>query len=199
MTKSSCTPDPDRGPAPEAIGDVIPGEPPVPISTWYVPPARGGDTLSLPMAKRLVANYTYLHDEIIDRTVGSQLARAAMSTRRRSSAPAPADTGGEAGTAALVVSGWPAGATSAEVFMAECAVRLKVGGYIAVVHTSDEVTLNQRLIEAARASDLTYLQHIVAAHDLPGPCGAPAGQDRHVRVHTDILIFSRPGRRPTDA
>jgi hypothetical protein len=72
--------------------------------------------------------------------------------------------------------------------LADCAQRLMVGGCVAVVLHAAELTVNQVLIAAARAAGLTYLQHVVAAHDLTAPRGYLDG-GTHQRVHTDVLIF----------
>ena len=50
--------EPVRIPAPDAVGDVVPGEPPVPITVWHVPAPHEGDTMSVTLADRLVRNFT---------------------------------------------------------------------------------------------------------------------------------------------
>jgi hypothetical protein len=182
-------------PAPEAVGDIVAGEPPVPITVWYVPAASAGETMPDPLAERLVANYTHQRKLIIDLTVGEQLARAVTTARRRHVRHRPADLASGKGRAALIVSGWPVGQAGADDLLADCAARLVVGGSVAVVVRTGDFTVNQLLIAAARAAGLTYLQHIVAAHDLSGRRGQLGDGGTHLRVHTDVLIFHRSAQR----
>ncbi len=183
--------EPIRMPAPEAVGDIVAGEPPVPISVWYVPAARASETMSVPLAERLVANYTHPRTMVIDLTEGEQLARAVTTARRRHVRHRPADLACGRGRAALIVSGWPVGQATADGLLADCAARLVVGGCVAVVIRTGDFTVNQILIAAARAAGMTYLQHIVAAHDLRGRRGQLGDGGTHLRVHTDLLIFHR--------
>jgi hypothetical protein len=183
--------EPIRPPAPDAIGDIVDGEPPVPITVWHVPAARAADTMSSPLAQRLVANFAHPRDLIIDVTRGSQLAQAASAARRRHRRHQAADLASGKAQAVLLVSGWPAGDVPVEDFLASCAAQLAVGGCAAVVLTDGEVAFNQSLIAAARAAGLTYLQHIVAAHDLSDRHGQ-LDDGTHIRVHSDVLIFSAP-------
>jgi len=180
-----------RTPAPEAVGDIVAGEPPVPISVWYVPAARTGETMSFPLAERLVANYTHPRKLVLDLTTGEQLARAVTAARCRHMRHRPADLASGKGRAALIVSGWPVGQAGADDLLADCASRLVVGGCVAVVVRTGDFTVNQVLIAAARAAGLAYLQHIVAAHDLSGRRGQLGDGSTHLRVHTDVLIFHR--------
>jgi hypothetical protein len=89
-----------------------------------------------------------------------------------------------------------------------CARRLAVHGCLAVV-TADPYTyrLLGELVTAGHAAGLTYLQHIVVVHVLATPPNAPEdsaevadptlirlpGRARHARVHSDVVIFRRPG------
>jgi len=182
--------EPIRPSAPDAIGDIVDGEPPVPITVWHVPAARAADTMSAPLAQRLVANFTHPRDLIIDITHGSQLAQAASAARRRHRRHQPADLASGKAQAALLVSGWPAGEVTAEDYLASCAAQLAVGGCVAVVLTDGEVSFSQSLIAAARTAGLTYLQHIVAAHDLSDRHGQLDDDGTHIRVHSDVLVFS---------
>ncbi len=182
-------------PAPEALGDIVPGELPVPITVWYVPAARAGETMSVPLAERLVANYTHPRRMVIDLTEGEQLARAVSTARRRHARHRPNDLATGKGRAALVVAGWPVARATADDLLADCAARLAVGGCVAVVVRTGDFTVNQLLIAAARAAGLTYLQHIVAAHDLSGRRGQLGDGGTHLRVHTDVLIFFRSAQR----
>lgn len=176
-------------PAPDAVGDVVPGEPPVPITVWHVPAPQPGDTLSITLAERLVANFTHGHRLVVDLTSGEQLGRAVRAGRRRHARLAPEDLAGDVRRAALVVTGWPLAGTAPEPFLVDCAQRVMAGGCVALVLRAAELTVNQVLIAAARAAGLTYLQHIVAAHDLTAPRGALGGGP-HLSAHSDVLVFA---------
>lgn len=181
-----------RMPAPDAVGDVVPGEPPVPITVWHVPAPRAGETMSIALAERLVANFTRGSRLVVDLTSGEQVARAARAARRRHARHTPEDLAADHRRAALVVSGWPLGRTEPGPLLADCAARLMVGGCVAVVLRAAGLTVNQTLIAAARAAGLTYLQHVVAAHDLTGRRGRLRDDGTHFRVHSDVLIFASP-------
>jgi hypothetical protein len=154
------------------------------------PPAA---TLSLPLAQRLIANYTHRHDLILDLTAGAQLARAAMSAHRRTHQLHTENLdAGEDGRepAALAVAAWPADEQPPH-WLAACAARLAPGGCLVLVLATGEVTIHPRLVTAARAAGLTYLQHIIAAHLRTG--GTRLTIDgRHLRVHSDIVVLARP-------
>jgi hypothetical protein len=180
--------EPIRHPAPEAVGDIIPGEPPVPITVWQAPAPQAGDTMSVTLADRLVRNFTRRRWLVLDLTSGEQLARAARAAQRHHARHTPDDLTAGIRRAALIVTGWPLGDTEPVPFLADCAQRVMVGGCVAVVLQAAELTVNQVFIAAARAAGLTYLQHIVAAHDLAAPRGRLDG-GTHLPVHSDVLIF----------
>ena len=183
--------EPTRRPAPPAVGDIVPGEPPVPITVWHVAAAPASETMSRLLAERLVANFTHGRGLILDLTTGDQVARAARAARRRYARHTADDLATDPRRAELIVAGWPLGSTTADPFLVDCAARLMVGGCVAVVLGAVELTVNQVLIAAARAAGLTYLQHIVAAHDLTERRGQLA-KGTHLSVHTDVLIFASP-------
>jgi hypothetical protein len=183
--------EPIRMPAPQAVGDIVAGEPPVPITVWHVPAARAGETMSITLAERLVMNFTLGRRLVIDLTDGEQLSRAANAARRRYARHQPDDPTAGDGRAALIVSGWPVTHVDATNLLAGCAARLMVGGCVAAVLGAGELTVNQLLIAAARTAGLTYLQHIVAAHELTERRGQLGDDGNHLRVHSDVLIFSR--------
>lgn len=185
-----------RIPAPDAVGDVVPGDPPVPITVWHVPAPHAGDTMSITLADRLVRNFTREHRLILDLTSGEQVARAARTARRRHARHTPHDLATDIPRAALVVAGWPLGRTEAVPFLADCAARVMVGGCVAVVLRAAELTVNQVLISAAHGAGLTYLQHIVAAHDLTEPRGQLGDGGTHLSVHSDVLVFNRSQQAP---
>lgn len=181
-------------PAPEPIGDVVPSQPLVPITVWQVPAPPPGATLSLPLAQRLVANYTHRHDLVLDLTTGPQLARAAMSTHRRTDRrdPDDLDTGNEGRElAALAVAACPAD-EQPPTWLSVCAGRLAPGGCLVLVLATGEVSIHPRLVTAARTAGLSYLQHIIAAHQLRTGGTRLTMDGRHLRVHSDIVVLARP-------
>ncbi|MBX7267563.1 hypothetical protein KIF24_17005 [Micromonospora sp. Llam7] len=182
--------EPIRIPAPDAVGDIVAGEPPVPITVWHVPAPHPGDTMSITLADRLVRNFTHGRRLVLDLTSGEQLARAARAARRRHARHTPQDLSGDIRRASLVVAGWPLERTEPVPFLADCAQRVMAGGCVAMVLGAAELTVNQVLIAAARAAGLTYLQHIVAAHDLTGQRGQLGDGGTHLSVHSDVLVFS---------
>jgi hypothetical protein len=112
----------------------------------------------------------------------------------------------EAGQAALAITGRGAGG----VLYAACERVLRPGGVLAVITASTPRPGGLRddpgeVIAAARAAGLVYAQHIVALHAAitggqltPGPpdarpdeaAGPPAV---HACVHSDLLVFTKPG------
>ena len=182
--------EPTRMPAPAAIGDIVAGDPPVPITVWYVPAARAGETMSVALAERLVVNFTHVRRLIIDLTVGDQIARAASTARRRYAQYIAQDLGTDLRRGELIVAGWPQQHAEPEPFLADCAAQVMAGGCVAIVLGAGELTVNQILIGAARAAGLTYLQHIVAAHELSDRRGQLRADGTHLPVHSDVLIFS---------
>jgi hypothetical protein len=167
----------------------VPGEPPVPITVWHVDRARASETMSRTLAERLVANFTHGRGLILDLTTGDQITRAARTARRRYARHTADDLATDPRRAELIVAGWPLGSTTADSLFVDCAARLMAGGCVAVVLGAVELTVNQLLIAAARAAGLTYLQHIVAAHDLTERRGQLA-EGTHLPVHNDVLIFT---------
>jgi hypothetical protein len=182
--------EPTRSPAPPAVGDIVPGEPPVPITVWHVPAARAGETMSITLAERLVSNFTHGRRLVLDVTDGEQLSRAVRAARRGYARRNADDLSIDPRRAELIVAGWPLGSVDADPFFVDCAARLMVGGCVAVVLGAVDLTVNQLLIAAARAAGLTYLQHIVAAHDLTERPGQLTEGGVHLSVHSDVLIFA---------
>jgi hypothetical protein len=93
---------------------------------------------------------------------------------------------------------------------------LRPGGVLAVITASTPRPAGLRddpgeVIAAARAAGLIYAQHIVAVHAAitggqlaPGPPGAARPDEAdgppavHARVHSDLLVFTKPGKEPCD-
>jgi hypothetical protein len=173
--------------APVPVGDVVPGDPPVPITVWPVPAPQGGETMSNAMGVRLVHNLTHPSDLVIDLARGPQLARAVIAARRRShlQQARPVGWGWEAAT--LIVTGWAADdATSPVEFFTRCRAALVPGGCVAVLLPHGDVIAPVDLVVAAKQAGLAYLQHIVATERPPRP-----GQRTQLDIHTDVLILTR--------
>ncbi|WP_229716398.1 hypothetical protein [Mangrovihabitans endophyticus] len=173
-------------PAPIPTGDVVSGDPPVPITVWPVPAPNRGETMSNAMGVRLVHNLTHPSDLVVDLTAGPQLARAVIAARRRSHLPVR-PSGPAWRDATLIVTGWPPDPpTTPAVLLDRCRAGLLPGGCVAVLLPHGEVILPVDVIVAARTAGLAYLQHIVAADRPPLP-----GRHLHLDIHTDVLILTR--------
>lgn len=177
--------DPRRAPIP--VGDVVPGDPPVPITVWPVPAPKDGETMSNAMGVRLVHNLTHPCDLVVDLTVGPQLASAVIATGRRTHLHAPRQARWGRKAATLIVTGWPLDDTTSPVdFLARCRASLTPGGCVAVLLTHSDVTLPVDVVIAANRAGLAYLQHVVAADRPPRH-----GQQAQLDIHTDVLILTR--------
>jgi hypothetical protein len=103
----------------------------------------------------------------------------------------------------LVITGWPDQPDAGPAHVAGCAGGLQPGGCVAVVlpTTRTPEQLGQ-VVAAGRAAGLTYLQHIVVAHQLTPYAPTAHGRRRahpgvewggsRPRVHTDVLILRAP-------
>ncbi|HET6478469.1 MAG TPA: hypothetical protein VFG35_00300 [Actinoplanes sp.] len=173
--------------APVPVGDVVSGDPPVPITVWPVPAPIRGETMSNAMGVRLVHNLTHPSDLITDLTAGPQLARAIIAARRRSHLQYTRPLGWEWHTATLVVTGWPTDDPAEPGgFFDRCRTSLVPGGCVAVLLPHGDVVLPVDVITAAKKAGLAYLQHIVAADRQPR-----RGQQTQLDIHTDVLILTR--------
>jgi hypothetical protein len=176
---------PPGGPLPDPAGDVVPGDPPVPITVWHLPRPRPGQLASADMLRRLVGNYTRPGGLAVDLTAAATL-------------PAPGHP------VALVITGCPDTPDAVPAHLVRCAASLHPGGCVAVVlpatRTPDQLG---RVVVAGRAGGLTYLQHIVVAHQLTPHAtsadGRPWAHPRlaawgrpRLRVHTDLIILRLP-------
>ncbi|MEU8236416.1 hypothetical protein AB0C12_43065 [Actinoplanes sp. NPDC048967] len=179
--------DRNRHQAPDPVGDVVPGDPPVPITVWPVPAPKQGETMSNAMGIRIVHNLTHPTDLIIDLTTGPQLARAIIAAGRRSHLQDPRPFGWGWQEVTLIVTGWPADEPAAVgEFFVRCGSSLVPGGCMAVLLPHGDVVLPVDVIVAARKAGLAYLQHIVAAGRTPR-----RGEQTHLDIHTDVLIVTR--------
>ncbi|WP_231640131.1 hypothetical protein [Micromonospora sp. NRRL B-16802] len=172
--------------APVPVGDVVPGDPPVPITVWPVAAPHEGESMSNAMGMRLVHNLTHPSDLIIDLAEGPQLACAIIAARRRSHLHAARPVGWGRESAALIVTGWPLADASPVEFFLRCRAHLVPGGCVAVVLAHGDVALPVDVVIAAKRAGLAYLQHIVAADRLPR-----RGEQEQLAIHTDVLIMIR--------
>ncbi|HEY5357519.1 MAG TPA: hypothetical protein VIJ82_07475 [Streptosporangiaceae bacterium] len=121
----------------------------------------------------------------------------------------------EAGHAALAIAG-RGGPGAGGVLYAACERVLRPGGVLAVITASTPRPAGLRddpgeVIAAARAAGLIYAQHIVALHAaitdgqlLPRPQDASPDETAgppavHARVHSDLLVFTKPGTPASSA
>jgi hypothetical protein len=201
-----------------ASGDVIAGDPPVPITVWR--PVAPGDSdmigdapsagLTDWLARRLVATYSRPGRTVVDFDNDPPLRHAATAGGRTY---LPLSTSGDLADldtttpVDLITLRWPrpVATTTGGVTDLFRACRLVLGqqGHTAVIvqppqelpyaeHTHD-------LVPAARASGMGYLQHIIAVLTpivgdqlVPPDSGATARTGPpvlHTRVHLDMLIF----------
>jgi hypothetical protein len=72
-----------------SIPDTVPGDPPVPITAWYLPKPRAGTKVPVTLVRRLMANYTQPGTPVVNLSGGHRLARLGTST------------------ASLVITDWP--------------------------------------------------------------------------------------------
>jgi hypothetical protein len=219
-------PDPAR---PAADADLVPGDPPVPITVWRTPApgGAGGGLLSQPLATRLIAGYTRRGDTVVDATgptgptaltgpsTGDPVLAGAATAAGRAHRAIPRRGRSEhVEEGALVVCGWPlprAGLVDPVIALGGLRRRLRPGGALAVIVSATAPGAGPAevgpLVRAAAAAGLCYLQHIVAVHAatdgediVPAPTQAELAAARarvggaaHLRAHTDVLVFTRPG------
>jgi len=174
---SPATPPP---PAPEPIGDVVPGDPPVPITVWHLPKPRAGTVLPRGVLRRLIANYTPPGAVVTNLASGQHLPPAGHRP------------------AALIITEWPLPKISIQTHLRACVAGLDDKGCLAVIVTTSQIPDQLGLlVGAARTAGLRYLQHIVIAHHLTPRHRAENGSrrsERHLRVNTDVLVFLSAGR-----
>jgi len=99
---------------------------------------------------------------------------------------------------------------------AACQRVLRPGGVLAVIAASTPCHGRRRdhpgeAITLARAAGLVYAQHIVALHaairdsqlapgeDVASPDDAAGTGAAHVRIHSDFLVFTKPGTPASSA
>ncbi|MET8912482.1 hypothetical protein [Micromonospora sp. NPDC004551] len=179
--------DTNRHSAPLPVGDVVPGDPPVPITVWPVPAPKPGETMSNAMGVRLVHNLTHPSDLIIDLAEGPQMACAIIAADRRSHPQAARQGGWGREAATLIITGWPVDDTASPVeFFVRCHASLVPGGCVAVLLPHADLIAPVDVVVAAKRAGLAYLQHIVAADRPPR-----RNQHAQLDIHTDVLILTR--------
>ncbi|MCI0687024.1 MAG: hypothetical protein L0Y54_07290, partial [Sporichthyaceae bacterium] len=186
MPEPDRSPDSQRAPTPDpySVGrtdvDVVPGDPPVPITVWRVAQSPSDDAdpaetgLSYRLACRLLAHYSLRDQTVADLDDDPRIRAAAQRLGRRYLGAAELATGtAPAGEVSLVMLRWPrphrASPTVADLF-AGCR-GLRVGDGCASVAVPAVPTgppapryLDHAriLVPAARSAGLGYLQHIIA-------------------------------------
>jgi hypothetical protein len=187
--------------------DVVPGIPPVPITVWRTPSDEPGPHLGPRLAARLLAAYTHTGEAVYDTTGDPILRQVATNTGRHYHAGGTGRSRSQVQLVALAVTRWP---TDPDRDLDPVLVygglrrRLRPGGILAVVLGDSNPPADAAgLVDVATAAGLSYLQHIVAVHavatgdQLTPPdhaTAAPApGGAAHLKVHRDLMIFSRPG------
>jgi hypothetical protein len=141
--------------------------------------------MSAALGYRLVQNLTYPRDLVVDLTIGPQLARAVISSHRRSQLPRGRLSGRE--PAALIVAGWPSMRPHLAELTERAVHRLRPGGCLAVVHRHGDPSIQPQIIAAGRAAGLAYLQHIVASTE-------PVGGAEPLPIHSDVILLTRSRR-----
>jgi hypothetical protein len=172
--------------APVPVGDIVPGDPPVPITVWPEAAPKPGETMSSGLAVRLIYNLTHPGNLIIDLTDGPQLAQAIIGAKRRSHLLSAKTVGWGKEKASLIVTGWPARRVLAQEFFGLCRAKLLPGGCVAVLLAHGDPAMPADIVAAAKATGLAYLQHIVAPTD-----AVVRNAPGHLDIHTDVLIMTR--------
>lgn len=191
---------------------------PVPAGSQDGPPCGGSVTRAA--AAQIIESFTR-HGDLVA-VIGElpAVAEAAAAVGRAVLSLVPGDLGGYPapvpgnGQAALAVTGYcgPGCCASARygddgggLLYAACERLLRPGGVLAVLIAGPGADAHSRLagsaVAAARAASLSYAQHIALVHAVidgdrldPGPApAARAGVPGDIRVHSDLLVFTKPG------
>ncbi len=193
----------------------------MPVTVWAGLPAATGPRpcavqVSPPAATQIIMTFSRPADLVA--VPGGQpavLAAAAAAGRRvLDLRPVALLTAGRAaaGRAALAVTSSGCGdpcccATSPQQVYAACQRVLRPGGVLAVLTTSPTTAgrlhdVPGQAVAQALAAGLVYTQHIVLVHAairggqlIPDPATAVAGLPAARHVHSDLLVFTRPGSR----
>ncbi|MGH3680548.1 MAG: hypothetical protein ACRDT2_09910 [Natronosporangium sp.] len=211
--------------AAEGLIDVVPGDPPVPITVWRVADAHPHDPavgIAGRTAPLLVGLYTRPGDLIVSVGADPALAGAAGAGGRRYLHVAdPADLAGQdhvAGTVRLLILPWPPpayhdrdpdGDGLTDLFTA-CRLLMARDGYTVVAvapATGEDVNEAWRLVPAAQQAGLGWLEHIIAVtapidgdhtavHAAPTDAAVlRAARDLSVHIDLYVLVIRRGVRR----
>jgi hypothetical protein len=188
-------------PAVDVELDLVPGDPPVPITTWRVPSAEPGMTLGL--AERMLIEFSRRGQAVHDATRSAVFTRAVASVGRRVAASGGRTEAPE--PAVLVVCGWPPDRRGLDPAIVLGALRRRLAddGTLVIVGVPGRDGFDPgTAVRAATAARLAYLQHVVAVRALAEgehlePIDPPSGwagtdRARHQPVHTDVLVFRQP-------
>jgi len=196
-----------------SLVDVVPGDPPVPVTVWWVPAADAGRIYER-LVTRLLAAYTRRGQVVFDAGCDPALGHVAAAAGRRHRAdPRSGASGEDTQGAPLAVAEWPLLRAGLDpvIVLGGLRRRLRPGGCLAVIVASappgQPPTELGPLVGAARTAGLIYLQHVVAVHAradgdtlTPQPAIDPVALRRsrrggaaHLRIHTDVLVFTHPG------
>jgi len=210
---------PVHAPGPRAGRPAGPG---VPLSVWAGLPApdcappgqpRGGPVTTA-AAARITGSFSWPGDLIVNIDGSPAVTEAAAAAGRvvlgltpggAARLLVPGDP--DAGTAALVITGCPGPEPDGGGLLYAASERvLRPGGVLAVITPGPggdgpPGDLAGHAVAAARAAGLTYAQHIVLVHaaihgdrlDPAGPAPATGSPPGGTRVHTDLLVFTKPG------
>jgi hypothetical protein len=197
----------DRAPHPDVLDpdiDLVPGDPPVPITVWRTPAADPTGGMSPRLAARLLSAYSRRGDAVHDATADPVFAQAINAAGRHRAFAHRGEP------AALVLTGWPPADTRVDpvIMLGALRRRLDDGGVVValITHSGGAAQPIEAgpLVRAAGQARLSYLRHIVAVHAPtageriePGPSDLAAAPVafRHPRVHTDLLVFTTVGGR----
>src|SRR6266542_2130822 len=207
-------PTPPAEPGGGPYTDVVPGDPPVPITIWRTP--AGDDQSSIPtrLAQRLVSAYSQPGEVVVD------LTDAHPPPAQRTPVVAPG-ADGVRGATSLVVGGWPLHPVDARhrarlrgLLRAGVALLRPAGCLVLIVRPPASEALVPPedfgpLVAAAGEAGLGYLQHIIAvraevdseqgdrfvyhatdAELLALARDAARWRVAHLRVHADLLVFT---------
>jgi hypothetical protein len=222
MTHPSLSGSAGERPVPEpGPGTGRPAGPGVPLSVWAGLPApdcalpgQSCGPVTIAVAARVTGSFSRPGDLVVAIDCSPAAAGAAAATGRvvlglAPGGPARLLAAGDpgAGTAALVIAGCPGPEPDdGGLLYAACERVLRPGGVLAAITPGPSGDgppgdLAGHVVAAARAAGLAYAQHIVLVHaavdgdrlDPASPVSGTAGPPGGTRVHSDLLVFTKPG------
>jgi hypothetical protein len=228
MTSPSISGSAGERPVPEpGPGTARPAGPGVPLSVWAglpapdcAPPGQSCGPVTTAVAARVTGSFSRPGDLVVAVDGSPAAAEAAACAGRLVLSLAPggparllAAGGPGAGTAALVIVGCPGPEPDGGgLLYAACERVLRPGGVLAVITPGPggdgpPGDLDGQVVAAARAAGLGYAQHVVLVHaavdgdrlDPAGPASGTASPPGGTRVHSDLLVFTKPGKPVSSA